>query len=82
MVEPTVPKVARDRIRFGPAVTARYLQPDQRALLEAGSAFSAWWSQSGPNAPTGADVVPMAPSNKTGLTCMNRSGPLGRADRI
>ncbi len=30
-----------------PAVTARYLHPDTRALLEAGTAFSAWWGQSG-----------------------------------
>ena len=30
-----------------PAVTARYLHPDTRAALDAGSAFSAWWGQSG-----------------------------------
>jgi integrase len=30
-----------------PAVTARYLHPDTRAVLDAGSAFSAWWGQSG-----------------------------------
>ena len=27
-----------------PAVTARYLHPDVQAMLEAGTAFSAWWS--------------------------------------
>ena len=30
-----------------PAVTARYLHPDTRAVLDAGNAFSAWWGQSG-----------------------------------
>ena len=28
-----------------PAVTARYLHPDTRAVLDAGSAFSAWWGR-------------------------------------
>ena len=27
-----------------PAVTARYLHPDVQAKLDAGTAFSAWWS--------------------------------------
>ncbi len=27
-----------------PAVTARYLHPDVQAMLDAGTAFSAWWS--------------------------------------
>jgi hypothetical protein len=26
-----------------PAVTSRYLHPDVQAMLDAGSAFSAWW---------------------------------------
>ena len=30
-----------------PAVTARYLHPDTRAVLDAGSAFSVWWAQIG-----------------------------------
>ena len=30
-----------------PAVTARYLHPDTQAVLDAGSAFSAWWSDNG-----------------------------------
>jgi integrase len=31
-----------------PVVTARYLHPDTHAMLDAGTAFSAWWSQTGP----------------------------------
>jgi dihydrofolate reductase len=31
-----------------PAVTSRYLHPDQQSMLDAGAAFSAWWSVSGP----------------------------------
>ena len=27
-----------------PTVTARYLHPDVQAMLDAGTAFSAWWS--------------------------------------
>jgi integrase len=34
-----------------PAVTSRYLHPDTRAVLDAGSAFSQWWSQTGPTKP-------------------------------
>jgi len=34
-----------------PAVTSRYLHPDTRAVLEAGAAFSRWWSGSGPQRP-------------------------------
>ncbi|MFD7025481.1 tyrosine-type recombinase/integrase [Promicromonospora sukumoe] len=30
-----------------PAMTARYLHPDHRALTDAGARFGAWWSQSG-----------------------------------
>jgi integrase len=31
-----------------PAVTSRYLHPDTQAMLDAGTAFSAWWSGTGP----------------------------------
>src|SRR5215217_8247212 len=34
-----------------PAVTARYLHPDVQAMLDAGTAFSAWWSVAGPERP-------------------------------
>jgi integrase len=35
-----------------PAVTARYLHPDVQAMLDAGAAFSTWWSKTGPKPPT------------------------------
>jgi integrase len=35
-----------------PAVTSRYLHPDVQAMLDAGAAFSAWWSPSGPQHPS------------------------------
>jgi len=35
-----------------PAVTSRYLHPDVQAMLDAGTAFSAWWSGAGPSAPS------------------------------
>jgi integrase len=34
-----------------PAVTARYLHPDVQAMVNAGTAFSAWWSVVGPERP-------------------------------
>ena len=34
-----------------PAVTSRYLHPDTQAMLDAGTAFSAWWSATGPARP-------------------------------
>jgi integrase len=34
-----------------PAVTSRYLHPDTQALLDVGTAFSRWWSVSGPSRP-------------------------------
>lgn len=34
-----------------PAVTSRYLHPDTQAVLDAGTAFSAWWSGIGPEKP-------------------------------
>lgn len=35
-----------------PAVTARHLHPDVQAMLQAGAAFSAWSSKTGPKSPT------------------------------
>jgi integrase len=35
-----------------PAVTSRYLHPDTQAMLDAGTAFSAWWSETGPERPS------------------------------
>ena len=35
-----------------PAVTARYLHPDVQAILDAGTAFSAWWSVAGRERPS------------------------------
>lgn len=35
-----------------PAVTARYLHPDQQAILDAGTAFSTWWAKTGPRSET------------------------------
>ena len=34
-----------------PAVTSRYLHPDVQSMLDAGTAFSAWWSGAGPAQP-------------------------------
>ena len=34
-----------------PAVTSRYLHPDTQAMLDAGTAFSTWWSKTGPERP-------------------------------
>ncbi len=34
-----------------PAVTSRYLHPDTQAVLDAGTAFSTWWSGNGPEKP-------------------------------
>ncbi len=34
-----------------PAVTSRYLHPDTQAVLDAGTAFSRWWSGNGPERP-------------------------------
>jgi hypothetical protein len=34
-----------------PAVTSRYLHPDTQAVLDAGTAFSRWWSASGSQTP-------------------------------
>lgn len=36
-----------------PAVTSRYLHPDNDALTAAGGAFSAWWGQNGDKKPEG-----------------------------
>jgi integrase len=45
-----------------PAVTSRYLHPDTRAVLDAGAAFSRWWSASGPETPTLGIVEGRRPS--------------------
>jgi hypothetical protein len=37
--------------RQDPAVTARYWHPDVQAMLDAGTAFSTWWSLVGPEKP-------------------------------
>jgi hypothetical protein len=37
-----------------PAVTDRYLHPDVQAMLDAGTAFSTWWSAAGPERPSTA----------------------------
>jgi integrase len=59
-----------------PAVTSRYLHPDVRAMLDAGAAFSAWWSPSGPQRPKPCSrSTERRWEGKRGLTCMNRSGP-------
>ncbi len=34
-----------------PAVTSRYLHPDTKAVIDAGTAFSTWWSGNGPEQP-------------------------------
>jgi integrase len=51
-----------------PAVTARYLHPDTRAVLDAGAAFSRWWSDSGPKQPRLAVVAGAKPAHDNGLT--------------
>jgi len=43
-----------------PAVTSRYLHPDVQAMLDAGAAFSAWWSPTGPQLP-GLTLIDPAP---------------------
>ena len=44
-----------------PAMTARYLHPDHRALTDAGATFGAWWA-AGSAAPTtpAADTAELA----------------------
>jgi integrase len=42
-----------------PAVTARYLHPDLQAMLDAGTAFSAWWSVVGPRRSASSRAVRM-----------------------
>ena len=39
-----------------PAVTGRYLHPDSDALIQAGTAFSTWWAQTGPKEQTSAAI--------------------------
>lgn len=54
-----------------PAVTARYLHPDRKALLEAGSAFSAWWGQSGDS--LGTKWSQRSPAPPTALNTKKRA---------
>ena len=67
-----------------PAVTAGYLHPDTQALLAAGSAFSSWWSLTGPQ--DGSTTMPASPSpgsTKKGPDLPKQiRTPHGRADRI
>ncbi len=53
-----------------PAVTSRYLHPDIQAVLDAGTAFSAWWSGNGPEmvrkGPTWASSTAAGPEHETG----------------
>lgn len=49
-----------------PAVTAGYLHPDMRAVLEAGAAFSQWWSQTGPTKPTLGGITAAVTEHETG----------------
>ena len=47
-----------------PAVTARYLHPDMRVLIEAGTAFSVWWGQNGATDSALTDGTTVAPNNE------------------
>jgi hypothetical protein len=53
-----------------PAVTSRYLHPDTQAMLDAGTAFSAWWSGTAQprRRPRRPDL-----NFEAGLTCVNRT---------
>ncbi|MGL5929377.1 MAG: tyrosine-type recombinase/integrase [Dermatophilaceae bacterium] len=66
-----------------PAVTARYLHPDTRALIDAGTTFSTWWGQSGGNSPAGGDQTAARAVNDNGPRPAGTGrGRVGRADRI
>jgi hypothetical protein len=62
-----------------PAVTSRYLHPDTQAVLDARTAFSAWsawWSGTGPEKPAlGIVHGGRSGAGKRGRTCVNRSDP-------
>ena len=49
-----------------PAVTARYLHPDMKALIEAGTAFSVWWGQNGATESALTDAPRVAATMGTG----------------
>jgi integrase len=49
-----------------PAVTSRYLHPDTQAVLDAGTAFSRWWSASGRRSPTSGWWREDAPGHENG----------------
>ena len=59
MADSDVPLYVLQRVagHQDPAVTGRYLHPDSEALIQAGTAFSTWWAQTGPT-----DEVPPAGS--------------------
>ncbi|HSE07996.1 MAG TPA: hypothetical protein VLB29_04980 [Nocardioidaceae bacterium] len=58
-----------------PVVTSRYLHPDLLSVLDAGAAFSAWWSPLVPSGPSWPSSGEGKKDMKRGLTCKNRSGP-------
>jgi integrase len=56
-----------------PAVTSRYLHPDVQAMVDAGAAFSVWWSPSGPQRPNPAVVRRAGADRKEGPDlCLHR----------
>ena len=67
-----------------PAVTAGYLHPDTQAVLAAGSAFSDWWSRTGPEEVSDGLRSQLAPrETKKGPDLPKQiRTPHGRADRI
>ena len=67
-----------------PAVTPGYLHPDTQAVLAAGSAFSVWWSLSGPQAPTAALPAKTPQSGTKECPDLRKQigTPHGRADSV
>jgi integrase len=66
-----------------PAVTSRYLHPDVQAMLDAGGRrFGLVVPRWSPAPEPGCREARPRWARKRGLTCINRSGPIGRADRI
>ena len=49
-----------------PAVSGRYLHPDSEALIEAGTAFSTWWAQTGPKDDAAVVASERLSQNKNG----------------
>jgi len=48
------------------AVTSRYLHPDTRAVIDAGTAFSTWWAGNGPERRGSAWSRAAAPGHENG----------------